>query len=66
MKCCSNCGNEKLIEGIRYCLNCGAEVEKDIKCNCGENCDCNKNKSETKDGKCVVKPRLSVELFEIF
>lgn len=66
MKCCSKCGNEKLIEGIKYCLNCGSEVKKDTKCSCGENCECNKNKNETKDDKCVVKTRLSVELFEIF
>ena len=45
---------------------CGIEVKKDTKCHCGENCECNKNKSETKDDKCVVKTRLSVELFEIF
>lgn len=66
MKCCSKCGNKKLIEGIKYCLNCGAEVEKDVKCHCGEKCKCNTNKSSNKDDKCVVKTRLSVELFEIF
>lgn len=66
MKCCSKCGNTKLIEGIKYCLNCGAEVKKDVECHCDENCECNANKRTKKDDKCVVKTRLSVELFEIF
>ncbi|MBQ8681453.1 MAG: zinc ribbon domain-containing protein [Bacilli bacterium] len=26
MKSCSRCGN-KMIEGVKYCLNCGNEVE---------------------------------------
>ena len=66
MKCCLKCGNENLIEGIKYCLNCGAEVENDAKCCCDEKCECKKNVCKTKDDKCVVKTRLSVELFEIF
>ena len=66
MKCCSKCGNNKLIKGIKYCLNCGAEVEKDVKCQCGEKCECNTTESVNKDDKCLVKTRLSVELFEIF
>lgn len=66
MKCCSKCGNTKLIEGIKYCLNCGAEVEKNIKCHCDEKCECNKKESVNKEDKCLVKTRLSVELFEIF
>ena len=32
MKCCSKCGNTKSIEGIKYCLNCGSELEKNVKC----------------------------------
>lgn len=37
MKCCSKCGNEKLIEGVKYCLNCGADLEKNVKCCAKEN-----------------------------
>ena len=58
MKKCLKCGNEKLIEGVRYCLKCGHNIEKD------KNNSINKNVN--KDGNCVVKTRLSVELFEIF
>lgn len=63
MKKCSKCGNEKLIEGIKYCLQCGADVE-DAKAN-KQDCCCAKEKT-TEDGKSIVKTRLSVELFEIF
>lgn len=31
MKCYSKCGNDKLTKGMRYCLNCGFEVEVKIK-----------------------------------
>ena len=66
MKVCLKCGNDKLIEGVRYCLKCGANVEKEKNHNVNKcvNDDVNKNVNE--DGKCLVKTRLSVELFEIF
>lgn len=63
MKVCTKCGNDKLIEGIRYCLQCGADVEN-VSTNKDKCCDNKKN--ENADDKCLVKTRLSVELFEIF
>ena len=66
MKVCSKCGNNKLIEGVKYCLNCGADLEKNksenVKCCVKNKTDENVNENE----KCLVKTRLSVELFEIF
>jgi len=66
MKCCSKCGNDKLLNGIKYCLKCGANVEKEnVKCCVNdkeENCV---NKNVNENGNCLVKTRLSVELFEI-
>lgn len=63
MKVCSKCGNDKLIEGIRYCLKCGADVEET---NVKEKSNECVNEDVNDKGKCVVKSRLSVELFEIF
>lgn len=69
MKCCSKCGNDKLIEGVRYCLNCGADVEKqcsdNVKCCAKDKVNADVNHDVNEDGKCLVKTRLSVELFEI-
>lgn len=69
MKCCSKCGNDKLIEGIKYCLNCGAEVEKccsdDVKCCGNEKVNKCVNHDVNEDGKYVVKTRMSVEVLEI-
>jgi len=70
MKVCSKCGNDKLIQGIRYCLKCGADIENNSvnneKCCVKENVNSCVNKDVNNKDKCVVKTRLSVELFEIF
>ena len=59
MKSCSKCGN-KLIEGLKYCFKCGADVdEKSVKKETP-----NTVKQETK--KCKVKSRLSTEVFDNF
>ena len=81
MKCCPKCGNDKLIKGIRYCLNCGTEVEVKSKTKAKEkfcpDCDnkliegigycleCGKKVGEKEEKRRVTKSRLSVELFEI-
>ena len=77
MKSCPKCGNDKLIKGIRYCLNCGAEVEakpKEKLClDCGNKLiegvgyclECGRKVGEKEEQRCVTKSRLSVELLEI-
>ena len=48
---------------MKSCSNCGAEVENnDVKHCVNENVKQNDNEKSN----CVVKTRLSVELFEIF
>ena len=66
MKKCLKCGNEKLIEGVRYCLKCGHNVEKDKNTNANKSVNKDVNENVNQDGNCIVKTRLSVELFEIF
>lgn len=59
MKTCSKCDN-KLIEGLKYCFNCGADVdEKSVKSSETKNV-----KKETKN--CKAKSRLSTEVFDHF
>lgn len=66
MKVCSKCGNDQLIKGIKYCLKCGANVEKDnVKCCVKDKVNNDVNENVNNSDKCLVKTRLSVELFEI-
>lgn len=65
MKVCRKCGNDKLIEGIKYCLNCGADVEP-VDTNHGKCCvneDVNKDVNHPE--KSIIKTRLSVEVLEL-
>lgn len=59
MKYCSKCEN-KLIEGVRFCLNCGADVNS-VKCEAKKTV--NKDVKDTK--KCKPKSRLDTRLFDV-
>lgn len=56
MKYCSKCEG-KLIEGLKYCFNCGADVEK------AENHKKGNKKGTAKKGN--HKSRLDTRLFDI-
>ena len=62
MKYCPKCEN-KLIEGLRYCFKCGADVDtNNVKKNTEK--DVNKNVNESKANK--VRTRMSVEVIDVF
>lgn len=66
MKYCPKCEN-KLIEGLKYCFKCGADVdEKNVKSHTIKNVNEDVNDDVNSNSKNQVKTRLSVEVFDVF
>ena len=68
MKYCSNCEN-KLIEGLKYCFKCGADVETNMSndnVNHDNNVNVNSNVNDDVNEKAKSNSRLSAGVFDIF
>lgn len=54
MKKCAKCDHE-LIEGLKYCFNCGEEVDTN-----------DEHNSESDNKKCQPKTRLDSQVLDVF